>query len=118
MAHNLNIDVTLQPSEKTTEFIPRLIPTLRGALSARRQEMDLIAQIVFDRFCRKLDFIRVDTHSIFGVKNGLILTARIVGQQDAKKRVRVECAVLVLSNMYGVPQFIAIGHSEAKFRPQ
>lgn len=79
--------------------------------------MEFIGQIVFDRFCRQLDFIRVDSPFQFGVENGLILTARIVGQPDTKKRVRVECAVLVLSNMYGVPLSIAIGHSEAKFRP-
>lgn len=56
MAHNLGIDVSLPPSEKKSEPIPRVDPSIRGALPARREKIDFIGQIVFKRFCRQLDF--------------------------------------------------------------
>lgn len=68
MASNLNIDVTLAPSDKRSELIPLVNLTLRGALSSRREKMDFIGQIVFDCFCGQLDFICVDGIFHFGVE--------------------------------------------------
>lgn len=82
LAHNLNIDVTLQPSDKKAEPQPRIDPTIARASDKQLREISFVSQVDFNRICRQLDFIYVSGPLNFGFENGLIITARIVAQPD------------------------------------
>lgn len=90
LAHHLNIDVTLPPSDKKAKPIPRIDPTIARATAEQLSKITFVGQVIFNRLCRQLEFIYIDGPFNFGVKNGLILTARVVWQTENQGNVRTE----------------------------
>lgn len=111
VAHYLRINVQLSPTEKSHEPIPRKDLSFDAASQEDMETIKWIGQIVTNRPCNQLDYINVDSFCTFTPENCLILTARVVRQPENRGRVRNECAVLILSKMYGSLHSIAIfGH--------
>lgn len=79
------------------------------------REISFVGQMIFNRLSQQLDLTCVDGSFNFGVKNGLILQSE-VSQIESQGNVLMECALLVLSNMFGAPLLISIGHFDGKFR--
>lgn len=51
LAHKLNIDVTLTPSEKKAEPNLRLDPTIARATAEQLRKISFVIQVIFNRLC-------------------------------------------------------------------